>query len=40
MIRSFLKVICDPTNNTKQIVEFIRSHFPTISEDRFPEPIA
>jgi hypothetical protein len=40
MIRSFLKVICDPTNNTKLIVEFIRNHFPSIREDQFPEPLA
>lgn len=40
MIRSFLKVICDPARNTRQIVEFIRDHFPQIQDDRFPEPLA
>lgn len=40
LIRSFLKVICDPKANTRQIVEFIRDHFPDIREDRFPEPLA
>ncbi len=40
LIRSFLKMICDPGRNTRQIVEFIRNHFPDIREDRFPEPIA
>ena len=40
LIRSFLKVICDPATNTRRIVEFIRDHFPEIKEDRFPEPLA
>lgn len=40
LIRSFLKVICDPTSNTRRVVEFIRDHFPDIKEDRFPEPLA
>ena len=40
VIRSFLKVICDPNGNTRKIIEFIRNHFPEIKEDRFPEPIA
>jgi hypothetical protein len=39
LIRSFLKVICDPRSNTKKIVEFIKDHFPDFQEDRFPEPI-
>lgn len=37
LIRSFLKVICDPNGNTRMVVEFIRDHFPDIREDRFPE---
>ena len=37
LIRSFLKVICDPNGNTRMVVEFIRDHFPEIREDRFPE---
>jgi hypothetical protein len=40
LIRSFLKVICDPSGNTTKVVEFIRDHFPELAEDRFPEPIA
>jgi hypothetical protein len=39
VIRSFLKVICDPIGNTRKIIEFIKNHFPEIKEDRFPEPI-
>lgn len=39
VIRSFLKVICDPNGNTRKIIEFIKNHFPEIKEDRFPEPI-
>ena len=40
LIRSFLKVICDPSGNTTKVVEFIRDHFPELADDRFPEPIA
>jgi len=40
LIRSFLKVICDPSGNTTKVVEFIRDHFPELAEDRFPEPLA
>ena len=41
LIRSFLKIICDPSRgNTTKVVEFIRDHFPELAEDRFPEPIA
>ena len=40
LIRSFLKIICDPSGNTTKVVEFIRDHFPELAEDRFPEPIA
>jgi hypothetical protein len=39
VIRSFLKVICDPIGNTRKIIEFIKNHCPEIKEDRFPEPI-
>ena len=39
LIRAFLKVICEPTGNTRKIVEFIRKHFPDIKDDRFPEPL-
>jgi hypothetical protein len=39
LIRSFLKVICDPDNNPSRIIAFIKKHFPDIKEDRFPEPI-
>lgn len=40
VIRSFLKVICDPDTDKRKIVEFIKNHFPDLKEDRFPEPIA
>jgi hypothetical protein len=40
LVRSFLKIICDPDNNPRSIIEFIKEHFPQIREDRFPEPIA
>jgi conflict system STAND superfamily ATPase/SIR2-like protein len=39
LIRAFLKVICDPNGNIRQVLEFIRTHFPEIREDRYPEPI-
>ena len=39
VIRSFLKVICDPTTNPRKVIAFIRKHFSDIKEDRFPEPI-
>jgi hypothetical protein len=39
VIRSFLKVICDPTTNPRKVIAFIRNHFPEVKEDRFPEPI-
>jgi hypothetical protein len=40
LLRSFLKVICDPENNPRRIIGLIKTHFPEIREDRFPEPIA
>jgi hypothetical protein len=39
VIRSFLKLICDPTANPRKVIAFIRNHFPDVKEDRFPEPI-
>jgi hypothetical protein len=40
VIRSFLKVICDPSTDTRKVIDFIRVHFPDMREERFPEPIA
>jgi hypothetical protein len=39
LIRSFLKVVCDPTSNTAKFISLMRQHFPEITEERFPEPI-
>lgn len=40
LIRSFLKVLCDPTSNTAKVISLMRQHFPEITEERYPEPIA
>ena len=40
LLRSFLKVICDPDTNPRRIIGLIKTLFPEIREDRFPEPIA
>ena len=39
LIRSFLKVVCDPSSNMAKVIGLIRMHFPEITEERFPEPI-
>jgi hypothetical protein len=40
LLRSFLKALCDPNGNARKIIEFIKTRFPEIREERFPEAIA
>jgi hypothetical protein len=39
LVRSFLKVICDPNSSTDKLIGFIRTHFPNVPDERFPEPL-
>jgi hypothetical protein len=39
LVRSFLKVICDPNSSTDKLIGFIRTHFPKMQDECFPEPL-
>jgi SIR2-like domain len=39
LVRSFLKVICDPNSSTDKLIGFIRTQFPNVQDERFPEPL-